>query len=573
MAERAARLQTLRYEAALDEAVPPGETSVAPHSFRGGPAGDEDVDAETFNSDEAAARFYLDHLLVEDDRPMMRSIARPDRPERVPDLVLDSERDLTLTSTRQVRFTQTHRRIPIFGAKAVVEMTPERDLVALEGRLGEVIDVSPVEDLSSRDALQRIAELVGNELDPGLAAGAKLNFFKGSSSGVDRWHLVWVLTDLFVAPPQVDDPSLPGESGHALGRRPPPAFTYLVDAHDGEVVYWFSRVPSIVAPTRGRGLDEDGVEHRFYCLEGDTFGLEDTLRRLKTYDLRFADLVSDPPLPAATISNVVPNFSDTNRAGVTAHVNAGRVQDFFRSVLQRDGIDDKGMTLVSLVNCCSSNMQPPPELLNAFWWKGKMWYGQIDVNGRIVSLSRHLDVIAHELTHGVVQYTAGLHYRDESGALNESFADAFGIIIRNWYLASDREDPSTWSWEIGAGLKAGGEPLRDLSDPARCRQPAHVSDQYRGPGDNGGVHINSGIPNKAVHLLLTATDSDGQRVLSVEDVAVILYIALTKLTETAQFTDLRAAALQTARTYFRGSENSAEKVSAVEDAYDAVGIT
>jgi Zn-dependent metalloprotease len=100
-----------------------------------------------------------------------------------------------------------------------------------------------------------------------------------------------------------------------------------------------------------------------------------------------------------------------------------------------------------------------------------------------------------------------------------------------------------------------------------------VSDQYRGPGDNGGVHINSGIPNKAVHLLLTATDSDGQRVLSVEDVAVILYIALTKLTETAQFTDLRAAALQTARTYFRGSENSAEKVSAVEDAYDAVGIT
>jgi bacillolysin len=576
MADQAARLQSLRYEAVLDEAVRPHRRSESTRSIGGEGDSDEVVDAddaEIFNSDEAAARFYLDQFLVEDDRPAMRSIARPDRPERVPDLVLDSERDLALTGTRQVLFRQTHRQVPIFGAKAVVELMPDRSLVALEGSLAEVIDVRAVEDLSSRAALQRVADLVGMDLDPDLAAGAMLNFFKGNHDGADRWHLVWVLVDLPVSPREDHDPGLHSTSGHALGRRPQPPFTYLVDAHDGEVVYWFSRVPSVTTLTKGRGLDEDGMEHIFWCDAGDTaFGLEDNLRRLKTYDLGFADLVADPSVPAATISSASSDFAATNRAGVTAHVNAARVQDFFKHVLQRDGIDDKGMTLVSLVNCCSSNIQSPPELLNAFWWNGKMWYGQVNEGGRLVSLSRHLDVIGHELTHGVVEYTAGLHYRDESGALNESFADSFGVMIRNWYLAPARDDPSTWLWEIGAGLNAGGEPLRDFSNPARCGQPAHVTDQYRGSGDYGGVHINSGIPNKAVHLMLTTTDAAGQRVLSVDDVAVILYLALTRLTEMAHFTDVRAAAVETARIYFRGSPEGTEKVSVVEKSYDAVGI-
>src|SRR5918995_6029941 len=244
MADQAARLQTVRYEAALDDAVPPHRRSASPRSFRGGGDIDEGVDApdaEAFTSDEAAARFYLDRLLVEDDRPTMRSIAQPDRPERVPDLVLDSAGDLALTGTRQVKFRQTHRQIPIFGAKAIVELMPDRSLVALEGRLDEVIDVRAVEDLSSREALQRVAELVDTDLESDLAAGAMLNFFKSKSGGADRWHLVWVLADLPVSPHEVDDPQLPPASGHALGRRPLPPYTYLVDAHDGEVVYWFSR--------------------------------------------------------------------------------------------------------------------------------------------------------------------------------------------------------------------------------------------------------------------------------------------------------------------------------------------
>ena len=113
-----------------------------------------------------------------------------------------------------------------------------------------------------------------------------------------------------------------------------------------------------------------------------------------------------------------------------------------------------------------------------------MWYGQIMRDGRLVSLSRYLDVIGHELTHGVIETTSNLVYATQSGALNESFADIAGVIINNWYTAPDRKDVDTWNWEIGPGLRSDGRPLRDFADPTRTGHPKHMDNfRHLGPGE------------------------------------------------------------------------------------------
>ena len=238
------------------------------------------------------------------------------------------------------------------------------------------------------------------------------------------------------------------------------------------------------------------------------------------------------------------------------------------------------MELISLVNVTAASMQPPPSLLNAFWFDSKMWYGQIMRGGRLVSLSRYLDVIGHELTHGVIESTSNLVYATQSGALNESFADIAGVIINNWYTAPVREDVETWNWEIGAGLRNDGRPLRDFADPSRTGSPKHMDDFRRlRPGerpsnanDQGWVHVNSNIHNKAVHNLLTMKKG-GTRLFSVQDVAVLTYLGMARLAPLATFTDALQAVVDVAQTYFGGDADKKDKIEAIREAYSLVGIT
>lgn len=129
-----------------------------------------------------------------------------------------------------------------------------------------------------------------------------------------------------------------------------------------------------------------------------------------------------------------------------------------------------------------------------------MFYG----NGAqsFMPLARGLDVAGHEMSHGVIESTANLDYEGESGAINESFADVFGVLI-------DRDD-----WKVGEDVVRLGEfpsgALRNIGDPHNGAQtndfgrwqPRHVNEQYKGTADNGGVHINSGIPNYAFYLFV-----------------------------------------------------------------------
>jgi Zn-dependent metalloprotease len=583
-------LDKIHYHVNEDPRLPDDATSRGPDSFRHfGPAGiDADVPAPRFTSYEGAARYYLDQLLTA-ERPGMTSVIEPERPELVPGLVVEREQDLAVLGTHSVRLAQTHNRIPVFGAGAVVEVTGDRDLISVTAALGEVADVDPVESLSRADAVQRVATYTGTDLGAAAGEGARLNYYQDETS--EQWHLAWFLPDLPAEPPYdvdaADDADLDlALDGHGLGPRPVPArYHYLVDAHDGAILFHYSAMPTALGtPARCTGIDENEDNQTFFgrlVSEGGTAcELDDPLRDVRTFDLEFADLDTDPPTPAKTVGAATGDFGTSNRAAVSAHLNASRVQDFYKVVLQRDGIDDQGMTLVSLVNVTAASMQAPPALLNAFWWQKRMWYGQIERDGRLVSLSKYLDVIAHELTHGVIETTSDLVYQTQSGALNESFADIAGVIINNWYTAPDRHDVGTWTWEIGPGLRPDGRPLRDFADPARLGHPAHM-DQFRAlkPGeipsqgnDQGWVHVNSNIHNKAVHHLLTMTQA-GDRVFTVEDVAVLTYLGMARLPSRATFADALQGVVDVAETYFGGRLDRKDKVSAVREAYGSVGIT
>ena len=264
-----------------------------------------------------------------------------------------------------------------------------------------------------------------------------------------------------------------------------------------------------------------------------------------------------------TSSNTLNNWNDP--VAVSAHYNAGQAYEYFRNVFGRQSITGNGTNIISFINVTESDGS---SMDNAYWNGEFIFYG----NGNQAfnsPLARALDVAGHEMAHGVIQTTANLVYQDESGALNEHFADVFGTLIEreDFRIGEDISNPSIFP--TGA-LRDMGNPNNGgtrLGDPGY--QPDNVSDQFFGRDDNGGVHINSGIPNKAFFNFVTDEsfgDSNGDRATIAEQ---IWYRALTSfLRSSSNFSDMRLAIVQVAQNDF-GSTVAA----AAERAFDAVGIT
>jgi bacillolysin/neutral peptidase B len=424
--------------------------------------------------------------------------------------------------------------------------------------------------------LEEIADYC--EVDRKKLAGVEppeLTFFHVDES--ETWHLAYHFRKVSAAPKSFLSDAIGKGKGHGLGsspRRRKPRLDFLVDAHDGEILYYYSSTPLFSMPVKCRGLDElDAVGEFFGQQAGTKFQMDDPLRTIRTFDLKLKDIES-VQLPKTPVRHSTSDWRKTNRAAVSAHVNATRVYDFYNGVLMRDGIDGKGMELVSVVNCTYAEDEGPPQWHNAVWYDNRMWYGQDEgSSGKLRSFARFLDVIAHELTHGVTDHTSNLVYRDQSGALNESFSDIFGIIIANWYRVGPDSNVDAWDWELGAGLGENGLPLRDLSDPARTGDPDHMDDYLNTNLDSGGVHTNSNIHNKAAYNVLTAEDRNGKRVFSPRDVAVLYYLTLIRLGMLATFSDALEALSEVAKVYYAGDTTERDKkVKLIQKAYKAVGI-
>jgi Zn-dependent metalloprotease len=240
---------------------------------------------------------------------------------------------------------------------------------------------------------------------------------------------------------------------------------------------------------------------------------------------------------------------------------AGTTYDFYLQVLQRNSIDGRGMGIDSSVHYSKS-------FNNAFWNGRQMVYG--DGDGKLFAgFTRALDVIAHELTHGVTQYTVpggGLVYDGQSGALNEAVSDVFGSIVKQWHL---KQTVKKADWLIGAGIMtpAVGHALRSMADPGNTSLTWSGDDQpgtMKGYVEGGDVHTNSGIPNHAFYL--AAMKLGGH---SWDKAGPIWYQALSLLHPDATFADAARATVKAAE--LRHGVGSSE-ATAVRDAWHEVGV-
>jgi Zn-dependent metalloprotease len=247
--------------------------------------------------------------------------------------------------------------------------------------------------------------------------------------------------------------------------------------------------------------------------------------------------------------------------------NTATARDFMRAVYGRDSVDGEGLELVSSVHYSTG-------FDNAFWNGEQMVYG--DGSGHLFAvgaLTSSLDVIAHELAHGITQLTAGLEYHGQPGALNESFSDVFGSLVKQH---SRGETAAEADWLIGEGtlVPALGSALRSLAAPGTAfagdRQPRHMDDYLELPddgdpaNDNGGVHINSGIPNHAFHLAAVKIGGHAW-----ERAGRIWYLALTEhIGPRAGFADAAQATIAAASELY-GAGPEQEHVAA---AWEEVGL-
>ena len=249
-----------------------------------------------------------------------------------------------------------------------------------------------------------------------------------------------------------------------------------------------------------------------------------------------------------------------------AYRDLGATYRFFWEIFERNAIDDEGGALLGTVHYGE-------DYQNAFWNGYQMVFG--DGDGEIfLSFTKALDVVAHELTHGITEREAGLVYYNQSGALNESVSDVFGVMVAQ-YDASQTVEQADWS--IGRALLApgiNGTGLRSMSEPGtayddpllgRDPQPAHMRDFVETNEDNGGVHINSGIPNRAFYL--TAMALGGH---SWDRAGRVWYTTLTddRLANDAEFVDFARLTLDNAERLFEGSEVR----EAVRDGWQGVGV-
>nr|WP_243428169.1 M4 family metallopeptidase [Clostridium rhizosphaerae] len=312
----------------------------------------------------------------------------------------------------------------------------------------------------------------------------------------------------------------------------------------------------------GSGVAVDGTTKPLNLyLSSGTYQMKDTTKpmsgQINTYTAGNKQVE-----PGTLVTNSSSTFNTTAlKASVSAHYYAGVVYDFYKSLFNRNSIDNNGMSIISTTHYGSAYN-------NAFWDGTQMVYGDGD-GSQFTYLSGDLDVVAHELTHGVTSYTANLNYSNQSGALNESMSDVLGVLV-NTYDKYNVKGGGTWTfnssdWVVGDAVytpSTPGDALRSLANPSLYSQPDNMSKYVNTTSDNGGVHTNSGIPNKAAFLVAQSIGS--------EKTARIYYRALTNyMTANTDFLGARNAVAQAAADLYGASGT---EVSAVSNAFNTVGV-
>jgi bacillolysin len=381
----------------------------------------------------------------------------------------------------------------------------------------------------------------------------------------------------------------------------------FLDAQTGAEVWRYSLIHRQSAVGTGTGVlgDRKKLSTR---QASSVFLADDALRppTLITYDLkgnftRVLQILDGDINPAQSDIASDTDNTWTDGPNVDAHAYIGFTYDYFFQRFGRRGLDGNNRAIRAIVH--PAPREDPlglPEfvldnfLLNAFWCgecgqpgQGYMVFGEglptrFSLGGQNFNFwSGGYDVVAHELTHAVTEFTSNLIYQNESGALNEAFSDIMGTSAEFHARATGRSDRAA-DYLIGedvvtparAGALTG---LRSMSDPRAFGDPDHYSVRYTGPEDNGGVHINSGIPNHAFFLAIEGgtNRTSGIAVTGVgaanrEQIERIFYRAFTNyLAPNATFAQARQATLRAASEL---SGDTSAAFRAVQQAWTAVGV-
>jgi Zn-dependent metalloprotease len=500
--------------------------------------------------------------------------------ERAGTLRLRSSVEDTMIAGRvHDRFDQYVDGVRIFGAQLV----RQRSAAGVESVFGSVfpddLQVPTTPALSAADATARVAALQGRV----IGGRAPELVILPREDGTLR--LTWLLRA-------------------SLGKDMVGLF---LDARTGEEVWRYSLIQRQSAVGTGTGVLGDRKKLSTRQASG-VFLADDALRppTLITYDLkgdyeRALRVLFGEVTPAQSDIASDTDNTWTDGPNVDGHAYLGFTYDYFFQRFGRRGLDGNNRAIRAIVH--PAPREDPlslPEfvldnfLLNAFWCgecglpgQGYMVFGEglptrFSLGGQNYNYwSGGYDVVAHELAHAVTEFSSGLIYENEPGALNEAFSDIMGTGAEFHARATGRSDRAA-DYLIGedvvtparAGALTG---LRSMSDPRSFGDPDHYSIRYTGPEDNGGVHINSGIPNHAFFLAIEGgtNRTSGLAVSGVgaanrEQIERIFYRGFTSyLTPTANFAQARQATLRAASELF-GDASAAYR--AVQQAWTAVGV-
>lgn len=442
-----------------------------------------------------------------------------------------------------VRLQSTLDGIPVYGFDQVMSINAKGEITALNGHLPNAASQRAGKKLNANKAIAVALEDL--QLQPVLEEAPQA-------------ELVYVVTgDEAILAYQVElsflDP-LPGR------------WSYFVAAGDGTILNKFNRIHTAKpggTTTTGTTVDSSGIDvlgqlRTFKALKGTTYSLVDNTRGNGIFTYDAANRTRTPGTLWTDADNNLNAAYD--KPAVSAHANAALVYDFYKLEYNRNSYDNRGAKLISTVHYGS-------RYNNAFWNGTQMVYG--DGDGNVFKpLSGALDVVAHELTHAVTEYTCDLVYQNESGAINEALSDIIGTRVE--FFANDRPDYLIGEDISGPGL--GAPALRSMSDPTQMGDPDHYSKRYTGTEDNGGVHINSSIINKAAYLMAEGGNHYGVTVngIGIKKTADIFYRCMTNyLTTSSNFSQLKSVAIMAAKDLYGATS---PEVQAVTSAFNAVGI-
>jgi bacillolysin len=444
---------------------------------------------------------------------------------------------------RHFRYVQRFRGLPVWPAELIVHLDPDGHVDLMNGSHVPTPQKIPFEPVVAAEAAWVRARAAASS---GTEANARSTALIVYARPDRPARLAWKLE---------------------LDISPDAQWLAVVDAVNGQVLAAYNTVEPAAA--RGSGTDLLGQPQALDLWQEDgRFWLVDTSKpmfdatsdppnrargAIQVLDARNRPATNDPeglPLP-----DLVPVASARANAGwlpdaVSAAINFSLAYDYFRQ-LGRNSIDNQGGTLRAVVRLAKGYP-------NAFWSSSNntMFFGDAE------PYAGALDVVAHELTHGITEHSARLEYVGQSGALNEAFSDIFGEMVEAYAFSGN-------DWIIGSRL---GSPIRNLKNPAALNTPygrpypAKMTEYFNIAEDNGGVHINSSIVNHAFYLLAVGLP----RAIGRAPAERIFFRALTvHLTAGAQFVDARLACIRAAEELFgAGSEQAAQTAAA----FDAVEI-